>query len=182
MDIFDDIEMNNPYEEAFDLMFMQDLDIPNQTFTSFASLREAFHGYTLGELNDLKPYHAPRLPKWFKNGGKIQLSNYNGEYIWKYIYEQDMSVEYSAAFVSFPPEAKHPYIKPIYIGEFSTDRNTDKRLYIEKLKEEYGLNDIPNGYSLHHTEQDGYLELIKDDYHTIFSHYGGNSMKKQDLF
>ena len=51
----------------------------------------------------------------------------------------------------------------------------------EKLEEEYGLTDIPDGYSLHHDTENGVMQLIKDDYHKKFTHAGGYSIFKEDL-
>ena len=79
----------------------------------------------------------------------------------------------------FPPEAKHSVIEDISIESFTGDRNEDKRLYLEKLEERYGLTEIPEGYELHHDSKNGNMQLIKKEWHKEFTHAGGHSLFKE---
>ena len=88
---------------------------------------------------------------------------------------------YIDGYPVFPPEAKHPVIGDINIGKFTGDRNEDKSLYLEKLEEQYGLTDIPEGYVLHHDSVNGNMQLVKADWHKEFTHAGGHSLFKGEL-
>jgi hypothetical protein len=47
-------------------------------------------------------------------------------------------------------------------------RATDAAFYLEEV----GLDEVPAGYVLHHSEP-GNLQLIRIDYHETFTHHGG---------
>lgn len=135
-------------------------------------------GKTYQEIKEDKPLNAPNLAKWFDSGGSLTISESDGKPIWTYTDAEGRSVSYIDGKVQFPPEAKHPVVGDIDIGEFTGDRQMDKKLYLDKLEEEYGLTDIPDGYDLHHDVNDGVMQLIKTDYHKKFTHAGGHSMYK----
>ena len=58
-------------------------------------------------------------------------------------------------------------------------RMEDKKLYLEKLEEQYGLTEIPEGYALHHDSKNGNMQLIKTNWHKEFTHAGGHSLFKE---
>ena len=136
-------------------------------------------GKNYSEIKEDKPPNSPDIAKWFENGGTVSIEQIDSKSVWTYTDAKGKSVQYIDGKVKFPPEAKHPIIEDISIGEFTGDRNTDKKLYLEKLEEEYGLTDIPDGYVLHHDTENGMLQLIKEDYHKEFTHAGGYSMYKE---
>ncbi len=107
------------------------------------------------------------------------MEQIDGHSVWTYSDAEGRSVKYIDGKIVFPPEAKHPVIKDINIGKFTGDRNEDKRIYLEKLEEEYGLTDIPEGYALHHDTENGVMQLVKTDYHQEFTHAGGHSMYRE---
>lgn len=137
-------------------------------------------GKTYSEIKEDKPPNSPNIAKWFENGGTIRIEEIDGKQVWTYTDSEGRSVQYIDGKVKFPPEAKHPVIGDISIGEFTGDRTKDKQLYLEKLEEEYGLTEIPEGYALHHDTENGVLQLVRTDYHKEFTHTGGHSMYKED--
>ncbi|NBK79714.1 hypothetical protein D5272_14250 [bacterium D16-76] len=146
-------------------------------FTSLDSMKEDL-GQTYGEIKENKPPNSPNIAKWFDNGGRIKIEEIDGKNVWTYTDAEGHSAQYIDGKIVFPPEAKHREIHDINIGEFSGDRNKDKQLYLEKLEEEYGLTDIPDGYALHHDTENGVMQLVKEDYHKKFTHAGGHSIYK----
>ncbi len=131
------------------------------------------------EINEDKPSRAPDIETWFKNSGTIKVEQADGKTVWTYTDAENKSVPYIDGKVKFPPEATHPVIGDLSIGEFTGDRNKDKMLYKKKLEEEYGLTEIPDGYALHHDTENGVMQLVKEDYHKEFTHAGGHSMYKE---
>lgn len=136
-------------------------------------------GKTYSEIKEEKPPNSPNISKWFEKGGTIKVEQLDGKNIWTYTDAEGKSVSYIDGKVKFPPEAKHPVISDLSIGEFTGDRMKDKELYLEKLEEEYGLTEIPDGYILHHDTENGVMQLVKEDYHKEFTHSGGHSMYKE---
>ena len=60
----------------------------------------------------------------------------------------------------------------VNIGKFTGDRALDKQLAIKEFAKR-GI-DIPKGYEIHHTCENGVLQLIKKEIHNDFAHYGGH--------
>lgn len=147
-------------------------------FNNLDDMKEVL-GKTYKEIKADKPPNSPNIAKWFKNGGTIAIEQVNGKTIWTYTDAEKKSVQYIDGEVKFPPEAKHPVIGDLSIGEFTGDRTKDKELYLKKLEEEYGLTEIPDGYILHHDTENGVMQLVKEDYHKEFTHAGGHSMYKE---
>ncbi len=147
-------------------------------FSSLSDMKEAL-GKSYTELKEDKPPNSPNIAKWFDSGGTIRAERINGHSVWTYTDAESKSVQYVDGYIKFPPEAKHAVIDDISIGLFTGNRNEDKRIYLEKLEEEYALTDIPDGYALHHDTENGLLQLVKMDYHTEFTHAGGHSMFRE---
>lgn len=139
-----------------------------------AELGESYKG-----IKETKPMNSPNIAKWFEKGGKVEISEQEGKRVWTYINPEGVAVEYVDGYPVFPPETKHPDIRDLSIGEFTGDRNEDKRLYLEVLEDEYGLTEIPEGYALHHDSENGIMQLIKEEYHKEFTHAGGHSKYKE---
>ena len=136
-------------------------------------------GKSYGEIKEDKPPNSPNLSKWFENGGSIRIEDVDGKSVWTYIDKDGREVKYVDGYPVFPPEAKHPVIGDINIGEFTGDRTEDKKRYLKALEELYGLTDIPDGYALHHDSENGTLQLVKEDWHKEFTHAGGHSKYKE---
>lgn len=147
-------------------------------FNNLDNMKEVL-GKTSREINEDKPPYAPDMANWFENGGTIKVEQVDGKTVWTYTDVENKSVQYIDGKVKFPPEAKHPIIGDLSIGEFTGDRDKDKKLYLKKLEEEYGLTAIPDGYALHHDTENGVMQLVKEDYHKEFTHTGGHSMYKE---
>jgi len=49
---------------------------------------------------------------------------------------------------------------------------------LEILEDEYGLSEIPDGYVVHHHTENGILQLVEEEIHTMFTHIGGHSLYK----
>ena len=153
-------------------------EIKQNTFNDLDSMKNEL-GKTYGEIKENKPPNSPNIAKWFENGGSIKFEEVDGKQIWTYIDDVGREVKYIDGYPVFPPEAKHSIIGDINIGEFTGNRNEDKRLYIEKLEEQYGLTEIPDGYALHHDSKNGNMQLVKLDWHKEFTHAGGHSLFKE---
>lgn len=136
-------------------------------------------GKTYGEIKENKPPNSPNIAKWFDKGGSIKIEEVEGKQVWTYIDNIGREVKYIDGYPIFPPEAKHPVINDIDIGQFSGDRAEDKRVYLEKLQEQYGLTEMPDGYDLHHDSKNGNMQLVKTDWHKEFTHAGGHSLFKE---
>ena len=155
-------------------------DLPPKTFHSLDEMKTGMDKNEL-EIREEKPPHSPDLAKWYENGGSVSVETKDGKNIWIYTDAEGRHVPYIDGYPVFPPEAKHPMIEDINIGAFTGDRNADKQLYLEKLKAEYGLTEIPAGYTLHHDSQNGIMQLVDTGYHTEFTHAGGHSLFKEEL-
>ncbi len=155
-----------------------DVDAKN-TYSDLATMKKEL-GKNYGEIKADKPPNSPNIAKWFENGGGIKIEDVNGKKVWTYIDKNGREVKYVDGYPVFPPEAKHPVIGDISIGEFTGDRNEDKKLYLKALEEQYGLTEIPEGYALHHDSENGNMQLVKEDWHKEFRHAGGHSLYKED--
>lgn len=106
----------------------------------------------------------------------------DGTQIWKYT-KDGITVPYVPKVINgkiynvikFPEKYLHPdkdIAKFSIKGGFTSNRNLDKKLALEYLKNE-GYDKIPSGYVLHHDIENGVFQLVRKDVHEIFSHYGG---------
>lgn len=158
-------------------------DIPNEAknsvFNDLNSMKSEL-GKTYGEIKEQKPPNSPNIAKWFDNGGKLKIEDIDGKQVWTYIDNAGREVQYIDGYPVFPPEATHPVIDDINIGRFTGNRVEDKKLYLEKLEEQYGLTEIPDRYVLHHDAKNGNMQLVKTDWHKEFTHAGGHSMFKEE--
>lgn len=148
----------------------------------FSNIEEMKQGLekTVAEIKEVKPPNSPDIAKWFDNEGFIEIGEKEGKQVWTYRDSEGKEVPYVDGYPDFPAEAKHPDIKDINIGKFTGDRDKDKRLYLEKLEENYGLTEIPEEYELHHDSKNGNMQLIKIDWHKEFTHTGGYSKFKEE--
>lgn len=160
--------------------FFKDMknEVKQNTFSDLDSMKNEMEK-TYGEIKEDKPPNSPNIAKWFENGGSIKVEEMDGKKVWTYIDNIGREVKYVDGYPVFPPEAKHSVIDDINIGEFTGDRNEDKKLYLEKLEEQYGLTEIPDGYALHHDSKNGNMQLVKTDWHKEFTHAGGHSLFKE---
>lgn len=172
-------EITNKSESVFPDFFK---DLPNdktsQVFNDLNTMKSEL-GKTYGEIKEDKPPNSPNIAKWFENGGSLKIEEIDGKQVWTYIDNVGREVSYIDGYPVFPEEAKHPVIGDIDIGTFTGDRTEDKKLYLEKLEEEYGLTEIPDGYALHHDSKNGNMQLVKTDWHKAFTHAGGHSLFKE---
>lgn len=94
--------------------------------------------------------------------------------IWKYTTATGESVEFVDGRIVFPKEYlfKDSSISDFFITEFTGDRAKDK---VEALKvlDAKGYDSIPDGYVLHHDVINGHFQLVREDIHMMFPHYGG---------
>ncbi len=157
-------------------------ELPNikkpSAFSDLNTMKEEL-GKTYGEIKEDKPPNSPNIAKWYEQGGSIKIEEVDGKQVWTYTDQAGRSVAYVEGYPIFPSEAKHPIIGDINIGKFTGDRNEDKKIYLEKLEEQYGLTEIPEGYALHHDSKNGNMQLIKADWHKEFTHAGGHSLFKE---
>ena len=160
--------------------FFKDMknEMKQNVFSDLNSMKNEL-GKTYGEIKEDKPRNSPNIAKWFETGGSIKMEKVDGKNEWTYIDNIGSEVKYIAGYPVFPPEAKHSIVNDINIGKFAGDRMEDKKLYLEKLEEQYGLTEIPEGYALHHDSKNGNMQLIKTNWHKEFTHAGGHSLFKE---
>lgn len=171
------------WDNLFSREIMPDKNILRENMSSMFSDLDTMKqelGRTYGEIKEDKPINSPNIAKWFANGGKIEIIERDGRQVWRYIDNAGREVSYVNGYPVFPSEAKHPVVQDISIDKFTGDRNEDKRLYLEKLEEQYGLTEIPDGYALHHDSKNGNMQLVKMDWHKEFTHAGGHSLFRED--
>ncbi len=135
-------------------------------------------------VKENKPLGSPDIKKWFKKGGSIKIETYkNGDQVWIYTNAKGTSVPYVPKIIKgklrkvieFPEEFMYKGNKrlaTVNIGKFTGDRALDKQLAIKEFAKR-GI-DIPKGYEIHHTCENGVLQLIKKEIHNDFAHYGGH--------
>lgn len=58
------------------------------------------------------------------------------------------------------------------IGNFSGNRNKDIQTFLSKI----GLDEIPSGFTLHHSQPNGIVQLVETKIHKEFIHIGGHSL------
>ena len=85
---------------------------------------------------------------------------------------------YIDGYIKFPDAYLHSTIKPIDIGEFTGDRGKDVEKMLPILQADYGIDEIPDGYTVHHDIVNGILQLVDESVHTEFTHIGGYSIYK----
>lgn len=158
-------------------------DIPSKTdlktYNDLDSMKKGLD-MTYGEIKEDKPQNSPNISRWFESDGLIKVEEVDGKKVWTYIDKAGREVSYVDGYPVFPPEARHPVIDDIDIGKFTGNRNEDKKLYLEKLEEQYDLTEIPEGYALHHDSKNGNMQLVKSDWHKEFTHAGGHSLFKEE--
>lgn len=178
-DLFSDIIDSKSNNSDIQFEQVNDLDSSKMSFSNLDEMKSQLEA-TCKDLQDSKPQNSPNIVNWFEKGGTIEISEKDGKEVWTYINPEGIAVSYVDGYPVFSPETKHQIIDDINIGEFTGDRNEDKRIYLEKLEEEYGLTEIPKGYALHHDSENGTMQLVKEEYHKEFTHAGGHSKFKED--
>lgn len=173
-----DKEASNSQNDATNEENTIEYNKDKKVFSCLDDMKEAL-GENYKEIKASKPMNSPNVAKWFDKGGKIEITEQSGKRVWTYINPEGIAVKYVDGYPIFPPETKHPVIGDLSIGEFTGDRNEDKKLYLEILEEEYGLTEIPEGYALHHDSENGTMQLVKEEYHKEFTHAGGHSKYKE---
>ncbi len=178
-DVHNGKDFQNSDDSKIDCDSIQPIDSISEKLISNQEEMKEINAICGAELKDSKPEKSPDSIKWIEKGGKIKIEVKDGKAEWTYINEEGIEVRYIDGYPNFPKETKHPFIGDINIGSFTGDREKDKKLYKEKLQEEYGLTDIPAGYVVHHHSENGVLQLIKGEYHGEFTHQGGHSKYKE---
>jgi len=134
-----------------------------------------------------KPKGSPKPKKWFGKGGSLKIRDLppppNGAQIWEYKMG-DITVPYVPQkmpdgtvenVIKFPDEYLYPNedISSFTVkGGFTGDRTLDRQKALEYL-EDNDVYAIPDGYVLHHDIDSGDFQLVREDVHSMFSHYGG---------
>ena len=147
-------------------------------FSSWDDMKDAYPGTVTKFVKENKPPYSRDIQKWFERGGSIVIENVDGHQIWTYVASTGEAVPYVDGYILFPSEYLHPEIESIDIGNFTGDRNDDLAKMLEILEDEYGLSEIPDGYVVHHHTENGILQLVEEEIHTMFTHIGGHSLYK----
>ncbi|MCR5228151.1 MAG: DUF6531 domain-containing protein [Eubacterium sp.] len=149
-------------------------------FDDWEDMKNSFKGTITKYLKDNKPKGSPVPKKWFEKGGSLEIKEENGSKIWKYTSSKGDTVSYIDNEIHFSENYlfKDKNIAEFSIGSFS-NRADDKKAAIEYIKD-FGYDDIPDGYVLHHDYENGKLQLVEEEVHKTFTHYGGNYYNTED--
>lgn len=149
-------------------------------FSNWDDMKDAYKGKVTKFLKGNKPKGSPIPKNWFEKGGILEIETLDdGSQIWKYTSAKGDTVPYINQQVKFPKQYMFPDedIAEFSIGKFTGDRELDKKAALEFLRSE-GYDEIPDGYVLHHDYENGKMQLIEEEIHRIFTHYGGNYYNK----
>ena len=149
-------------------------------FSNWDDMKDAYKGKVTKFLKGNKPKGSPIPKNWFEKGGTLEIETLDdGSQIWKYTSSKGDTVPYINQQVKFPKQYMFPDedIAEFSIGKFTGDRELDKKAALEFLRSE-GYDEIPDGYVLHHDYENGKMQLIEEEIHRIFTHYGGNYYNK----
>ena len=149
-------------------------------FSNWDDMKDAYKGKVTKFLKGNKPKGSPITKNWFEKGGTLEIETLDdGSQIWKYTSAKGDTVPYINQQVKFPKQYMFPDedIAEFSIGKFTGDRELDKKAALEFLRSE-GYDEIPDGYVLHHDYENGKMQLIEEEIHRIFTHYGGNYYNK----
>ena len=149
-------------------------------FSNWDHMKDAYKGKVTKFLKENKPKGSPIPKNWFEKGGTLEIETLDdGSQIWKYTSAKGDTVPYISQQVKFPKQYMFPDedIAEFSIGKFTGDRELDKKAALEFLRSE-GYDEIPDGYVLHHDYENGKMQLIEEEIHRIFTHYGGNYYNK----
>ena len=149
-------------------------------FSNWDDMKDAYKGKVTKFLKENKPKGSPIPKNWFEKGGTLEIETLDdGSQIWKYTSAKGDTVPYINQQVKFPKQYMFPDedIAEFSIGKFTGDRELDKKAALEFLRSE-GYDEIPDGYVLHHDYENGKMQLIEEEIHRIFTHYGGNYYNK----
>lgn len=149
-------------------------------FSNWDDMKDAYKGKVTKFLKGNKPKGSPIPKNWFEKGGTLEIETLDdGSQIWKYTSAKGDTVPYINQQVKFPKQYMFPDedIAEFSIGIFTGDRELDKKAALEFLRSE-GYDEIPDGYVLHHDYENGKMQLIEEEIHRIFTHYGGNYYNK----
>lgn len=156
-----------------------------ESFNNWEEMKKSYKGVITKFVDDNKPLGATHPREWLKKEGtslEIEFL-YDGTQIWNYtkngvtvpFVPQEINGKLQKV-IKFPEEYLHidKDIAEFKInGNFSGNRLKDKKIALEYLKSE-GYDKIPTGYVLHHDVKNGVFQLVRQEIHQMFSHYGGH--------
>ena len=158
----------------------------SETFDNWDDMKNAHKGTVTQFVKDNKPLGSTHPRDWLKNGGSLTIDTLDdGTQIWKYT-KDGITVPYVPKMVNgkmqniiqFPGEYLYK-IDDVFDGSFKVpegftgNRTTDMKNAIKHLDNTYGIDEIPKGYILHHDIDNGVFQLVRNNVHSGFSHYGG---------
>ncbi|MEE0930489.1 MAG: hypothetical protein UIM53_05770, partial [Acutalibacteraceae bacterium] len=155
-----------------------------ESYSNWDDMKSAHKGMVTKFVQNNKPKYSPNVKKWFEKDGSLVIETLeDNTQVWKYTNKAGDSVSYIPKIVN-GEEVKVPdfsdYLHPngdisrVNIGKFSGDRAKD----IETFLNMTGLDEIPEGYTLHHGIPNGVVELVETEIHREFTHIGGFSLFK----
>lgn len=92
----------------------------------------------------------------------------------------DYYINYGVLLKNLHNDLNNPYIADCDItvrfyyetnGE-SNGKANDRKAVLDYIRR-YGYDDMPEGYIVHHDYKNGRIQLVKDNIHMEFTHYGG---------
>ncbi|MEG0416679.1 MAG: HNH endonuclease, partial [Erysipelothrix sp.] len=160
----------------------------SETFDNWDDMKDSHKGTVTNFVKDNKPKGSPVPKNWFEKGGSLTIDTMpDGSQIWKYSMD-GANVSYVPTLINgeytkivqFPDEYIYKGNAVEGLGSFTIpegftgNRNTDMKNALEYLSDTFDMDKIPNGFVLHHDINSGAFQLVREDIHNLFSHYGGH--------
>ena len=128
-------------------------------------------------LREHKPKGSPAVKRWLDEGGRIVIKRKNGKPTeWIYITQNNDQVSYingNKGYIVFPDKYLYPKkdISTFSIEKFETRYIDNKKVLNYLIDNKY--TEVPDGYVIHHHYENGIIQIVREDIHTKFTHYGG---------
>jgi RHS repeat-associated protein len=118
--------------------------------------------------------NVPNAAKWVQNGGTVSYDSTGGM---KYTLQDGTSVQYSN--LGYPDFSPHLYNGEGGLNTVRIDLTGDRYLDENAANDAAGFDSTPDGYTWHHNEDPGLMQLVGTPVHQQFWHTGGFSIGAQ---
>ena len=173
---FEERVLGKGKKNAAKLEKLNEIQQNTKKFSNWEEMKNTYKGKVTQFVKDNKPKYSPGLKNWFAERGTLEVKEVNGNKIWTYTNSVGDSVPYINGYVEFPEKYLYSDIGEINIGSFSGNRTIDNAKLLEILKNDYGIIEIPKGYTPHHDINKGIIQFVRKSIHSQFTHIGGHSL------
>jgi RHS repeat-associated protein len=118
--------------------------------------------------------NVPDAAKWLKKGGSV---SYNSDGSIRYTLQDGTSVNYNN--VGYPDFSPYLYNGEGGLNTVRIDLTGDRALDEDAANAAAGFDSTPRGYTWHHNEDAGLMQLVQQSVHQQFPHTGGFSIGAQ---